>query len=193
MFPVLVLLIGIAVLVFGKRLAVLGAAVGALVGLGLLKVFPALQGGLLPWIIVIGLAVLGLLGGGFAKGFVEVIILVIGALAGAGIVLGVYDLFNLDPGILKWILVVAGAAAGLVLIRRARRGDQDWGLIILASLVGALLVARGLALLIPSLDGLLRTIIVVALAGLGIVWQGGILGRRQAAKQPTTPPAAPKV
>ncbi|MCU0508351.1 MAG: hypothetical protein MUC34_08105 [Anaerolineae bacterium] len=193
MFPVLVLLIGIAVLVFGKRLAVLGGAVGALLGLGLLKVFPALQGGVLPWILVIGLAVLGFLGGGFAKGFVEVIILVIGALAGAGVVMGVYDLFNWDPGILKWVLVVVGAAVGLIVIRRARRGDRDWGMVILASLVGALLVVRGLTLLIPSLDGLLRTVILLALVAAGIVWQGGILGRRKEAKQPAAPPPAPKV
>jgi hypothetical protein len=196
MFPILVIAIGIAVLVLGKRLAVLGGAVGALLGLGLVQLFPALQGGWLPWIIVGGLTILGVIGGGFAKGIVEVVIWVIGALAGAAVVLGVFDLFNIDGGLLKWVLVVAGAAIGLVLIRRARRGPQDWGIIVLASLVGALLIARGLGLLLPTLDGLLKTIIVVALVVVGIVFQGGILGRRQAEKQaappPATPPPAPK-
>ena len=162
----------------------------ALLGLGLVQLFPALQGGFLPWIIVLGLTILGVVGGGFAKGIVEVVIWVIGALAGAAIVLGVYDLFNIDGGLLKWLLVVAGAAVGLVVIRRARRGSQDWGIIILASLVGALLIGRGLGLLLPSLDGLLKTIIVVALAAIGIVFQGGVLGRRQE-KQAAPPPAAP--
>ena len=37
MFPVLLIVIGIVVLVLGKRLAVLGAAVGALLGVGLLR------------------------------------------------------------------------------------------------------------------------------------------------------------
>ncbi len=189
MFPLLVIAIGIAVLILGKRLAVLGGAVGALVGLGLVQLFPALAGGLLPWIIVLGLAVLGVIGGGFAKGIVEVVIWVIGALAGAAVVLGVFDLFNIDGGILKWVLVVAGAAVGLILIRRARRGSQDWGIIILASLVGALLIGRGLGLLVPSLDGLMKTVIVVALAVIGIVFQGGVLGRRQAKEQAAPPPA----
>lgn len=191
MFPLLVIAIGIAVLIVGKRLAVLGGAVGALVGLGLVQLFPALQGGFLPWIIVLGLAILGVIGGGFAKGIVEVVIWVIGALAGAAVVLGVFDLFNSDGGLLKWVLVVAGAAVGLILIRRARRGSQDWGIIILASLVGALLIGRGLGLLIPSLDGLMKTVIVVALAVIGIVFQGGVLGRRQAKEQAAPPPAVP--
>ena len=192
MFPILVIAIGIAVLVLGKRLAVLGGAVGALLGLGLVQLFPALQGGFLPWIIVLGLTILGVVGGGFAKGIVEVVIWVIGALAGAAIVLGVYDLFNIDGGLLKWLLVVVGAAVGLVVIRRARRGSQDWGIIILASLVGALLIGRGLGLLLPSLDGLLKTIIVVALAAIGIVFQGGVLdevGRSTTAS--LLPPASP--
>ena len=37
LFPVLIIAIGIAVLVFGKRLAVMGAAVGALLGVVLLR------------------------------------------------------------------------------------------------------------------------------------------------------------
>ena len=41
MFPILVIAIGIAVLLFGKRLAVLGAAVGALLGVGVLSLFPS--------------------------------------------------------------------------------------------------------------------------------------------------------
>ncbi len=40
MFPILVIAIGVAVLVFGKRLAVLGAAIGALLGVALLHFFP---------------------------------------------------------------------------------------------------------------------------------------------------------
>ena len=48
MCPFLAIAIGIAVLVFGKRLAVLGAAVGALVGVGLLSLFSASGDPLLP-------------------------------------------------------------------------------------------------------------------------------------------------
>lgn len=60
-FPILLIAIGIAALVFGRRLAVLGAAVGALlVTRGLTQLLPSLQG-------VIGtLAVLVLAGGSIA-------------------------------------------------------------------------------------------------------------------------------
>ena len=37
MFPLLLIVLGIVVLAIGKRLAVLGAAVGALLGVGLLS------------------------------------------------------------------------------------------------------------------------------------------------------------
>jgi hypothetical protein len=183
MFPILVIAIGIAVLLFGKRLAVLGAAVGALLGLSLLKVFPGIDNTVIQWVLVIGLAVLGAIGGGFARGFVSIIILVLGVLAGAEVVLGVLDLFNVDPGLLKWVLVVLGGVAGFILINRARRGSNDWGIIILSALVGALLVARGLTFLMPNLDGLMRTLVVVVLAGASIVLQGGVLRRPKTAPQ----------
>ena len=40
MFPVILIAVGAAVLAFGKRLAVLGAAVGALLGVVLLTLAP---------------------------------------------------------------------------------------------------------------------------------------------------------
>ena len=181
MFPVLVIAIGIAVLVFGKRLAVLGAAVGALLAIGLLSLF-SLEGDPLLQLAVVALfAVLGAFAGGFAKGLVAIVILVLGVLAGAAIVLGIIDLFNMDLGAMRWILAAVGGVAGFVLIRRAREGSNDWGIIILAALIGALLVARGLTILVPSLDGLVRTLIVVALAGASMAFQGGYLGKRKAA------------
>jgi hypothetical protein len=114
---------------------------------------------------------------------IEIIILVLGALAGAAIVLVFLDLFNIGPGLLNWVLAVAGGVIGLILIRRARRGSQDWGIIILAGLVGALLVTRGLSFLLPSLNGWIDTLIVIVLAGLSIAFQGGLFGR---SKSPTT-------
>lgn len=207
MFPILVILIGIAVLVFGKRLAVLGAAVGALLGVGLLSLFSTSGDPILQLAVVGLLAVLGALLGGFARGIVDIVILVLGALAGAAIVLGFLDLFNVGPGLLNWLLAVVGGVVGFILIRRARKGSQDWGIIILASLIGALLVTRGLTELLPSLKGsLLATVIVLVLAGVSIAFQGGFLARRKAAaqapaktgnaptppattEQPSTPPA----
>jgi hypothetical protein len=190
MFPMLLILIGIAVLVFGKRLAVLGAAVGALLGVGLLSLFSASGDPLLQFAVVGLLAVLGAFVGGFAKGLVNIIVLVLGALAGAGIVLGFLDLFNIAPGPLKWLLAVVGGVVGLILIRRSRKGSQDWGMIILAGLVGALLVTRGLTIWLPALQGVSGTLIVLVLAGVSIAFQGGYLSKRKAtaaAQEPSAP------
>ena len=181
MFPFFVIAMGIAVLLLGQRLAVLGAAVGALLGAGLLILFPGTSG---PWItlgVPLVLAVLGFFVAGFAKGIINIIISVLGALGGAAVVLAFLNLFNLDLGLLTWLLALVGAFAGFILIRRFRKGPKDWGIIILAGLVGALLVTRGLTILLPSLDGLIGTLIVIVLAGASIAYQGGLLGGRKAA------------
>lgn len=197
MFPILVIAIGIAVLVFGKRLAVLGAAVGALLGVGLLSLFSASGDPLLQLGLVVLLAVLGALAGGFARGLVDIVILVLGVLAGAAIVLGFLNLFNIGPGLLNWLLAAVGGVAGFILMRRSRKGSKDWGIIILAGLVGALLVMRGLSILLPSiqaLQGVVGTLIVVVLAGASIAFQGGYLGKRKTAAQvpaATDNPSAP--
>jgi hypothetical protein len=187
MFPILVIAIGVAVLAFGKRLAVLGAAVGLLLGVGLLALFPGSSG---PWItlgVPVVLAVIGAFAGGFAKGLVDIVILVLGALAGAAIVLAFLDLFRVDAGLLRWLLAAAGGVVGFVLIRRSRKGSKDWGIMILAGLVGALLVARGLTIWLPALQGALGTLIVIVLAGVSIAFQGGYLGRRKAAAAAPAP------
>ena len=187
MFPIFVIAVGIAVLVLGKRLAVLGAAVGALLGVGLLALFPGDSGPLVTLGVPIALAVAGFLLAGFAKGLIEVIVLVLGAVGGAAVVLGFLNLFNLDWGLMNWLLAVVGGVVGLVLIRRGRRGNKDWGIIILAGLVGALLVARGLTVLIPSLDGPIATLIVVVLAGGSIAYQGQLVGGKKSEDSPPPP------
>ena len=95
MFPILVIAIGIAVLAFGKRLAVLGAAVGALLGVGLLYLFPSSATPLTILLIPGLLAVLGGVFAGFAKGIVNIVLMVLGALAGAAIVMGFLDSLGL--------------------------------------------------------------------------------------------------
>ena len=187
-FPFLLIVIGILVLALGKRLAVLGAAVGALLGVGLLRLFPGDSG---PWItlgVPIVLALVGFFGAAFAKGLIDVVVLVLGALAGAAVVMGFLDLFNIDAGLMRWLLAVIGGVVGLIVIRRARKGSQDWGIIILAGLVGALLVTRGLTILLPALQGAIGTLIVLVLAGVSIAFQGGVLGKHKAAAEVGAPP-----
>jgi hypothetical protein len=173
MFPVLVIAIGIAVLALGKRLAVLGAALGALLGVVLLSLFPGSATPLTVLLIPGLLAVLGFFFAGFAKGIVDIVLLVIGALAGAVIVLGFLNLFNLTSGLIVWLLALLGGVAGLILVRRFK----DWAMIILAGLIGGLLVTHGLTVWLPFLQGAFGTLLVIVLAGLGIAYQGGLSGK----------------
>jgi len=178
MFPVLVIAIGIAVLAFGKRLAVLGAAVGALLGLALLRIIPGTSSSpLLALLIPILLAVIGFFVAGFAKGIVNIVLIVIGALAGAEIMLGFLDLFGTASGLFYWLLAFIGGVIGVMLVQRFK----DWAMIILAGLVGGLLVTRGLTIWFPFLQGTIGTLLVLVLAAASILYQGGFLNKRRAA------------
>lgn len=191
MYPFVVIALGIAVLLFGRRLAILGAAVGGLVGVVLLQLFPEAST-TTQLLIVLGLALGGFLAAAFARGIIEVVILVLGALGGAAIVLALLNLFNVDQGLLNWLLAVIGGVVGLMVIRRSRRGSRDWGMIILADLVGALLILRGLVLLFDlQRNTTLYTLLLLGLLAVGFIFQGGYLNRRKAAPAPAAvPPAA---
>ena len=190
MFPVLIIAIGIAVLLLGKKLAVMGAAVGALLGVGLLRLLNIPVTDVLLTLLIPGLlAVGGFFVAGFAKGIVNIILLVLGALAGAAIVLAFLDLFHISSGLLDWILAIVGGAVGFILVRRY----HDWAMIILAGVIGGLLITRGLSEWLPFLkESLIGTLLVIVLAGGSIVFQGGFLTKGKAAtpagdNPPTTP------
>lgn len=187
MYPFVLIALGIAVLLFGKRLSILGAAVGGMVGVVVAQFFPEATT-TTQLVIVIGLALAGFFAAAFARGIIEVVILVIGALGGAAFVMALLNLLNIDQGLLNWLLALVGGVIGLMLIRRSRRGSNDWGMVILADLVGALLILRGLVLLFNlQRDTLLYTLILVGLLAVGFIFQGGFLNRRKAA---APPPAA---
>ena len=176
MFSILLIAIGIAVLVVGKRLAVLGAAVGALLGVALLRWIPGSSGPLIAFGVPIGLAVLGFFAAGFAKGIVNIVLIVLGALAGVAITLAVLDLFGINTGLFDWLLALVGGVIGIVVVMRFK----DWALIVLAGLIGGLLVTRGLADWLPFLAGAAGTLLVLVLAGASIAYQGGLFGKRKA-------------
>ncbi len=178
MFPVLMIAIGIAVLALGKRLAVLGAAVGALLGLALLRIIPGSSSSpLLALLFPIMLAVIGFFVAGFAKGIVNIILIVLGALAGAAIMMNFLDLFGTASGFIYWLLALIGGVIGVLLIQRFK----DWGMIILAGLIGGLLVMRGLTVWFPFLEGTIGTLLVLLLAAGSIIYQGGFLNKRRTA------------
>ena len=185
LFPVLIIAIGIAVLVAGKRLAVMGAAVGAMLGVALLQLLNIPLTDVLLTLLIPGLlAVIGFFVAGFAKGIVNIVLLVLGALAGAVIVLGFFNLFNFGSTLLVWLLAVVGGVVGLVLVRRY----HDWAMLIFSGVVGGLLITRGLSAWLSFLQGAIGTLLVIVLAGGSIVFQGGFLNKGKATT-PTAPPA----
>jgi hypothetical protein len=171
MYPVLVIAIGLVVLVLGKRLSILGAAVGALLGVALVSLFPNASDPFTVIIVPLLLGVIGFFAVSFAKGIINIVILVLGVLAGAGIVLGFLELFTIQFGLLGWFLVAAGGVAGFILVQKFK----NWAVLILAGLIGGLLVTRGLSVWLPFLSGAAGTLLTLALAGLGVAYQGGYL------------------
>ena len=169
------IILGLIILGFGTRLALLGAGVGALLGIGFLRLLPGTQESWLWWLIPIGLAVLFAVGAGIAKGLVSLVALAFGALAGGTIVLALLDLFGLDWGLTNWLLALLGAVVGAALMSRFKK----WGMIILASLVGAFLCMRGLQIIFPSFDGFIASLVSLALVVAGIAYQGGLFGKKK--------------
>jgi hypothetical protein len=170
---IIVIVLGLMLLGFGKRMWLFGAGVGAVVGLALLNFIPGLQDGWFGFLVVLGLAVLFAVGSGIAKGLVGLITLALGALAGGAIVLRVLGLFGLDLGLVGWLLALVGAVVGAGVMSRFK----DWAIIILAALVGALLCTSGLQMLFTSLSGVIASVITVVLAIASIVYQGGLLNK----------------
>ncbi len=163
----LLVLLGVAVLLRGDRLWLLAAGAGALLGAGLELRIPGLANSFLGWLTIAGLAILlGVLGFLFRR-FDRIVALVIGFIAGGGIALGFFDALGIDLGFWDWILALVAAAVVGVLFMRYR----EWGMIVLAGLVGAILVVRGLTLwILPSLAGPIGTLAALALAALGVYY-----------------------
>jgi hypothetical protein len=161
------LILGVIVWFFGNRLWLMAAGAGALLGIGLLRFFPGMADGFLGFLIVAGLAiVLGVLGF-IGKAFAKIIALVIGFIAGGGIAMGFLDIFGVSLGIMDWIIALVGGGIGALLFWRY----FDWGLIVLASLVGSMLVVRGaMAALLPALSGPWGGLLILVLTGLGIYY-----------------------
>jgi hypothetical protein len=176
---IIVIVLGLIVLAFGTRLALFGAGVGALLGIGLVRILPGSQESLWWLVVPIGLAILFALGAGLLKGLVGIITMALGALAGAAITIALLDLFGIDLGFVNWILALVGAIIGIALLSRFK----DWTIIILASIVGALLTVRGLQMLFPSLQGFIATLIGIVLAGGGMAYHGGLFGKKKPEQQ----------
>lgn len=188
MYPLLLVALGVVVLLFGRRLGVLGAAVGAMLGVMFLR-WASFESNLV-WnlLIVGGLAALGFIFGRFATRYEEVICMVFGALGGALIVAASLDLFRVDTVGITGLLALIGGVIGLVLARRFRW----WTMVVISGLLGGMLVVRGLIQWMPGLDGTIGSLLILAMAG-GSGWyqSRGVRERREERKADSAPaPAA---
>jgi|MudIll2142460700_1097286.scaffolds.fasta_scaffold314885_2 hypothetical protein len=164
---VAVIALGVVVLLFGRRLALLAAGAGALLGVGILQFLPSLQDGIGAVLLVFGLAIGGGILGFIAKGMAHLIIMIIGFVAGGGLVLAVLGALEIDLGVMAFVVASIGGLIAAVLANRF----FDWAVILFAGLVGAALAMRGLQFLVPSLVGWIGLLIGGALAVLGILYQ----------------------
>ena len=184
---VILFALGIFVWLFGNRMWLLGAGAGALLGFGLLGLFPSIASGTLGLLIVIGLAILFGVLGFIGKAFAKIIAWIIGFVIGGGVALGFLSMLGV-VGFIDWILALIAAVVVALIFGRF----LNWALIIFAALLGSMLIVRGALAAFPSLlDGTLGSLIVVALTAVGIYYH-----YRQNKPQPAAPatpaPPAPK-
>lgn len=167
--PIISLLVGIALLLFGRRLfwlfvAALGFAVG-------LQLAPYLMQNPPLWLSLAVSLVLGLVGALLAFLLQKLAIGVAGFLVGGRIAVAVVAAFMVQHAQYYGITFVIGGILGAILLLLL----FDWALIIFSSIEGARLIASSVHL--PS-TGL--TILVVALTIFGIIVQATFFRRRRA-------------
>jgi hypothetical protein len=159
--------LGIFVWLYGNRMWLLGAGAGALLGIGLVGLFPSVLENWLGFFVVIGLAILFGVLGFMGKAFASIIAMIIGFIAGGAVVMVFVNILGLAATLWVWIFALIGGLIGAGLFNRF----MNWGLIIFASLLGSMLIVRGgIAALLPSLVGAIGSILVLVLTGLGIFY-----------------------
>jgi len=158
--------IGIVVLIMGRQLKLFAAAAGFIIGFELtLRLFG--ESNILAAIFAgIGLAIGAAVLISIAKGAAQLIAGVIGAIACAGLALSLLRLLGLDLGLFNWVLAVGGGLVGFVLMMRF----FDWGLIIIACLIGASLASNGLQDWL-NISAALTSAVGIVLFILGFVYQ----------------------
>jgi hypothetical protein len=161
------LVLGLVVWFYGNRMWLLGAGAGALLGFGLLNLLNISSTSWLGFFIVAGMAILFGVLGFIGKAFTKIIAMVIGFIAGGGLVIAFMNLLGMSVSFWSWILALLGGAIGAILLSRF----IDWGLIIFASLIGSMLMVRGLAATFQStMVGTLQSVLALVMTGLGIFY-----------------------
>jgi hypothetical protein len=167
--PILSALIGVVILLFGRRLFWLCvAAVGFAAGVEFAPHFVHEPSTLVLLVVAI---VLGLIGALLALFLQKIAIAIAGFLAGGKLAIALAAAFFVHPEQYYWITFVIGGIVGAILLLAL----FDWALIALSSLVGAYLILSAISL--PPSG---TNILFIALVAIGVVVQATAMRRGRA-------------
>lgn len=158
--------LGIAVLLLGKNLRLFAAAAGFLIGLRVMDLIAPGGSALTAAIVGVVLAIVGVILITLARGAVQLVVQIIGAVAGAAIAMWLLDSLGINLDWLNWVIALVGAVVGFGLMARF----FNLGLIFLTSLIGASLITAGAGKFIPLGDGV-STLLTIGLAIVGVLYQ----------------------
>jgi hypothetical protein len=154
------LIVGIALMVFGRKLFwLVGAAVGFLFATSLGSHFFPDASGTVSIVVALGF---GLLGAVLAFLLQKVAVWVIGVLVGGFLLMTTGHSLGLETAPYPLVAFIIGGILGGVIVHFL----LEWALIVLSSLAGAFLVAHAL-----NLGRALDSLMVLALAAVGILIQ----------------------
>lgn len=156
----ILVVLGALVLIFGKRMYILTAGIGALLGVGVLNLIPSEQVLSFAVLLISGLALVGGLIGLLFKKMNLILVMLIGFLAGGAITFAIFDSQGFGIGGFDYLIGLIGAVVGLILARRF----PEWATAVIAAATGALLVTRGLQLFNSLMVGIIGTAIWIILA-----------------------------
>jgi hypothetical protein len=164
--PIISVIVGVAILLFGRKLfwlfvAALGFAVGLEIAVYFMKDPPQ-------WMMLLVALGCGVIGALLAIMLQKVAIAIAGFIAGGRIAWALAAAFFVDHQHYRGITFVIGGILGALLLLAL----FDWALIFLSSIEGAHLISNGITL--PEKGTM---ILVIALAVIGVVVQASMLRR----------------
>jgi hypothetical protein len=168
--PIISVIVGVAILLFGRKLfwlfvAALGFAVGLEIAVYFMKDPPQ-------WMMLLVALGCGVIGALLAIMLQKVAIAIAGFIAGGRIAWALAAAFFVDHQHYRGITFVIGGILGALLLLAL----FDWALIFLSSIEGAHLISNGITL--PEKGTM---ILVIALAVIGVVVQASMLRRSRRA------------
>jgi hypothetical protein len=164
--PIISVLIGVAVLLFGRRLFwLLVAAVGFAAGV---ELAPWLVHEPSPILVVTAALVLGFVGALLAFFLQKIAVALVGFVAGGRLAVAIIAAFVVQhEGSFALTFLIGGVIGALLFLLLF-----DWALIVLSSMVGAYMIASAITL--PQVGA---TIVFLVLTVIGIVVQAGLSRR----------------